>query len=302
MLDVRLAHHLVKAVQPPTRLLFVGDPDQLPSVGPGNVLADLIASETIPLERLTRIYRQEAGSLIVENAHRILAGEALELPERGDKQADFYFFPAEDLHACAERMIEVVTQRIPQNFGHDWIEDVQVISPMYRGACGVDALNERLREAQNVGGLEVRRGGRVWRTGDRVIHTRNNYEKEVFNGDMGRIIEIDGDGVVKVRFPAQDIVYSGSEVSNLKPAFAITVHRSQGGEFPVVVIPLVTQHYMMLQRNLLYTAVTRARRLVVLVGSRRALQMAIDNDRQAQRESALADRLQRLQAEASDAG
>lgn len=295
MLDVVLAHHLLKAVAAPTRLVLVGDPDQLPSVGPGNVLADLLQSGRIPVARLTRIFRQHEHSLIVANAHRILAGELPLLPPRGDRSADFYLFPCEDPEETARLLVEVVTRRIPENFGHRWDEDVQVIAPMYRGPCGVDALNDALREALGIGGREVsggRMGGR-WRVGDRVIHTRNDYEREVFNGDMGRIRSVSEEGVVTVRFPERELPYSGSELSDLRPAFAITVHRSQGGEFPVVVLPLVTQHAVMLQRNLLYTAVTRARQLVVLVGSRRALGMAVANADQAQRESALAERLQR---------
>jgi exodeoxyribonuclease V alpha subunit len=305
MLDVVLAHHLMKAIQPPTRVVFVGDPDQLPSVGPGNVLHDLIASGVVPVHRLSQIYRQAADSLIVANAHRILAGESPILPERGDRDSDFYFFHAEDPHKCAERTIEVVTQRIPETFGMRWIDDVQVIAPMYRGECGVDALNERLRDANapsrdaNARGThvahEVRQGSRVWREGDRVIHTRNDYEKEVFNGDMGRIASVSdgGEPSLVVKYPEREVAYTGSEIADLQPAFAITVHRSQGGEFPSVVLPLVTQHYMMLQRHLLYTAITRAKKLVVLVGSPRALRMAIDNAEQRERQSALAERLRR---------
>ena len=174
-----------------------------------------------------------------------------------------------------------------------WETDVQVIAPMYRGPCGVDALNERLREALGTGGREVQRGSRLWRTGDRVIHTRNDYEKNVFNGDMGRITRIDStNGLeVVVAYPDREVVYAAGELSDLRPAFAITVHRSQGGEFDGVVLPLVTQHFMMLQRNLLYTAITRARKLVVLVGSRRALELAIQNTDQSRRESALAEKL-----------
>jgi len=299
MLDVVLAHHLLKAVAVPTRILFVGDPNQLPSVGPGNVLHDMLNSGVVPTFRLTRIYRQSQGSLIVSNAHRILDGEEPELPEAGDRKADFYFFPADDPVKCAERVVEVVTQRIPQNFGLDWTKDVQVLAPMYKGECGVDALNERLREerAKTLKTVrELRQGTRVWRVGDRVIHTRNDYEKEVFNGDMGEIVRVGDDNSLVVRFPEREVPYTGAEVGDLQPAFAITVHRSQGGEFPAVVFPLVTQHYVMLQRHLLYTAVTRAKKLVVLVGSRRALKMAIDNAEQGQRESALAQKLADLRA------
>lgn len=294
MLDVVLAHHLFKALQAPVRVVLVGDPNQLPSVGPGNVLHDLIASQAAPVFRLTHIYRQANDSLIVVNAHRVLHGEAPLTPASGDKSSDFYFFPAEDAGRAAERLVDVVTQRIPDTFGMKWIDDVQVIAPMYRGECGVDALNDKLRERLAAGDREVRQGSRVWRIGDRVIHTRNDYEKEVFNGDMGRIARIDGDGVVVVKFLDRSVSYEGSELSDLQSAFAITVHRSQGGEFPAVVVPLVMQHWMMLRRNLLYTAITRARKLVVIVGSRSALDTAIENDDEARRGSALAERLATL--------
>lgn len=296
MLDVALAHHLFKALQPPVRVVLVGDPNQLPSVGPGNVLHDLINSHALPVFRLSQIYRQSQDSLIVENAHRILHGEFPLLPEKGDKHADFYFFQAEEPKMAADRLVDVVTKRIPETFGLRWIDDVQVIAPMYRGECGVDALNERLRAEVGATGREVRQGTRVWRVGDRVIHTRNNYDKEVFNGDMGRIERVDGDGIVVVRFPDRSVSYEANELSDLQPAFAITVHRSQGGEYPAVVVPLVMQHWMMLQRNLLYTAITRARTLVVIVGSRRALETAIENDDEARRESALHERLAALVA------
>jgi len=292
MLDVVLAHQLFKAIRPPTRVVLVGDPDQLPSVSAGNVLSDLLASRRVPLWRLTQIYRQEGHSRIVENAHRILRGEWPALPEQGEPLSDFYWFPAEDERGAAERVVEVVTQRIPQRFGLQWTADVQVLAPMYRGECGVDALNARLREALAHDAPQVRLRGQVWRVGDRVIHTRNDYEKEVFNGDMGRIRRIlpEGEGLV-VAYPEQEVVYAPDELGDLQLAFAITVHRSQGGEFPAVVIPLVTQHYPMLQRHLLYTAVTRARKLVVLVGGRRALQLALDNAQQRYRQSALGERL-----------
>ena len=292
MLDVALAYHLMQAVAEGTRVLLVGDPDQLPSVTAGNVLADLLHSGLVPTARLTRIFRQSAQSLIVQNAHRMLAGQALEFPAKGDLDRDFYFFSSPEAAPTADLLIDIVTRRLPETFGVDWQTDVQVIAPMYKGECGVDRLNERLREAQGIGGREVEMGARKWRTGDRVIHTRNDYEREVFNGDMGRIVNVSADGVVTVRFPDQDVVYSGGQLSDLHPAFAITVHRSQGGEFPVVVIPLVTQHWMMLRRNLLYTAITRAKRLLILVGSPKALEMALSHGDDQERTSLLAQRLQ----------
>jgi exodeoxyribonuclease V alpha subunit len=295
MLDVGLAHYLLRAIQPPTRLVLVGDPDQLPSVGAGNVLADLLASGRIPAFCLRHVFRQETTSLIVANAHRILQGELPRWLSREDPVGDFYFFPAENDEQAAARTLEVVTERIPRRFGLDWVKEVQVLAPMYRGACGVDALNERLRAALGSGGSELAWRDRTWRTGDRVIQTRNDYDKQVFNGDMGRIASVDTRNLtVTVRFPEREVVYEAASLGDLSPAFAITVHRSQGGEFPAVVLPLVTQHWPMLQRNLLYTAVTRARKLVVLVGQQRALQRAVANAEQSARESALAARLRKL--------
>ncbi len=292
MLDAALARRLVDAVHAPTRLVMVGDPDQLPSVGAGNVLADLIASKQIPVARLTQVFRQAEESLIVTNAHRTLAGELPRLPERGDAQADFYFFPVEeDPVALAERLVEVVTDRIPRTFGLNWSEDVQVLAPMYKGPAGVDALNERLREALGAKGREVLFGDQRWRTGDRVVQTRNDYERDVFNGDLGRIIRVDQEGVVTVKFPEREVTYERGALGDLKPAFAMTVHRSQGGEFPAIVFPLTMQHSHMLQRNLFYTAITRAKRLVVLVGERRALARAIQTADHAGRNSLLAQRL-----------
>jgi exodeoxyribonuclease V alpha subunit len=290
MLDVVLAHHLFKAVRAPTRLVLVGDPDQLPSVAPGNVLRDLITARAAPCFRLERIHRQERDGLIVENAHRILAGREPLLPARGVHDADFYFFPEDDPAVCAERAVEVATERIPRTFGLDWTRDVQVLSPMYRGECGVDALNARLRAQLPASERELVHSGRSWRAGDRVIQTRNDYDKEVFNGDMGLIARVHDDGLL-VAFPEGQVGYGLADLADLQPAFAITVHRAQGSEYPAVVIPLVTQHFMLLQRNLLYTAVTRARRLLVLVGSRRALRMALDNAEPSLRLSGLAARL-----------
>ncbi|MCA9002525.1 MAG: AAA family ATPase, partial [Planctomycetes bacterium] len=292
MLDVVLAHHLLQAVDDGTRLILVGDPDQLPSVTAGNVLADLLRSGIIPTARLTHIFRQGASSLIVENAHHMLAGESLEYPEKGDLSRDFYFFQSTHPAGTADLLVDIVTRRLAETFDVDWTTDVQVIAPMYKGDCGVDALNDRLREAQGIGGREVENGPNKWRTGDRVLHTRNDYEREIFNGDMGRITEIDANGTVTVKYPEQEVTYTGRELNDLRPAFAITVHRSQGAEFPVVVIPLVQQHWMMLKRKLLYTAITRARRLLILVGSQDALKTALNSTEDNIRTSLLCERLQ----------
>ena len=301
MLDLSLASSLVRAIRAPTRLVLVGDPDQLPSVAPGNVLADLLASDAVPVWRLTQIFRQSEGSRIVTNAHAILQGRLPEFPAPGGPLSDFYLFPTEGEEPTSDRLVEVVTRRIPERFGLDWLTDVQVLSPMYRGECGVDRLNERLREHVPDARREARLRGRVWREGDRVIHTRNDYEKEVFNGDMGRVERINADGSgLTVMYPDRPVFYEPEDLGDLQPAFAITVHRSQGGEFPGVVMPLVTQHWLMLQRHLLYTAVTRARKLVVLVGSPRALQMAVENADQRLRNSGLEERLRRAMRDGED--
>ena len=300
MLDAALARRLVDAVASPTRLILVGDPDQLPSVGAGNVLADLLASGIVPVARLSQVFRQSTESLIITNAHRVLEGRLPELPARGVQDADFYFFPVEEgQEQLAQRLVEVATERIPKTFGLDWAHDVQVLAPMYKGPAGVDSLNERLREALGEGGREVLFDGRTWRNGDRVVQTRNDYEREVFNGDLGRITRVDEEGTVTVKFPDREVVYERGALGDLKPAFAMTVHRSQGGEFPCVVFPLSNQHAHMLQRNLFYTAITRAKRLVVLVGERRALQRAVENAQQSSRLSLLAARLRDAAAASS---
>jgi len=291
MLDVALARRLIDAVEAPSRVIFVGDPDQLPAVGPGAVLADLLASAAVPTARLTQVFRQDDRSLIVSNAHLVLEGREPRLPPRGVVDSDFYFFAVENgAEAIAERVVDVVTQRIPRSFGLDWQEDVQVLAPMYKGPAGVDALNERLRAhlAGDAFDTQTR-----YRKGDRLVQTRNDYEREVFNGDLGRVVRVDGDGAIHVRFQDKEVAYGRGEQGDLQPAFAMTVHRSQGGEFPAVVFPLTSQHAHMLQRNLFYTAITRARRLVVLVGERRALRMAVENASQARRFSGLAARLVR---------
>ncbi|MBN1261172.1 MAG: ATP-dependent RecD-like DNA helicase, partial [Anaerolineae bacterium] len=292
MIDVLLMNHLLKAVEVGTHLLLVGDVDQLPSVGPGNVLRDLIASEVAPVTRLDTIFRQAADSFIIVNAHRINRGE---MPTISQQATDFFLFQQPDAEKAADLLIDIVARRIPAKFGHDPDRDIQVLSPMHRGAVGVGALNRRLQECLNPpseGKAEIRHGSRVFRVGDRVMQIRNDYERQVFNGDMGRIsgIELD-DYTLVVDFDGALIPYEFSQLDELIHAYAVSIHKSQGSEFPVVVAPLLTQHYMMLQRNLLYTAVTRARTLVVLVGSRRAIAIAVQNDKIVQRNTRLAERL-----------
>lgn len=295
MIDTLLMNHLLKAVEAGSHLLLVGDVDQLPSVGAGNVLRDLIASGCVPTVRLDTIFRQAAESFIIVNAHRINRGEFPIFPKPG---RDFFFFNQPDPEKAAALILDLVRRRIPTRFGFDPERDIQVLSPMHRGAVGVGSLNTRLQEALNPGrpGVdEYKHGHRVLRVGDRVMQIRNNYDKNVFNGDMGRIVAIDRDEqTLTVEFDGQPVEYEFYQVDQLVHAYAVSVHKSQGSEYPVVVIPLLPQHYLMLQRNLLYTAVTRAREMVVLVGTKQAIAMAVRNDKIAERNSRLDVRLREL--------
>ena len=298
MLDLPLTYNLVKALAPGTHLLLVGDVDQLPSVGPGNVLHDVIVSGAAPVTRLQLIFRQAAGSEIISNAHRINRGDLPVFPTRdpaADTQPDFYLFPAEDAAAAADWIIDLVSKRIPKQFGLDSLEDIQVLAPLYRGQAGVDALNDRLQAALNParkGSPEKNLFGTTYRPGDKVMQLENDYTKEVFNGDIGTLREIEESGrTLTVDFDGRPVEYEWSEADTLTLAYAVSVHKAQGAEFPAVVLPIVTQHYIMLRRNLLYTAVTRAQRLCVLAGSRRALGIAVNNNQEARRCSALDWRL-----------
>lgn len=296
MMDVALAYHLVKAVAPGTRLILVGDVQQLPPVGPGYPLRDIIDSGVVSVARLTRIFRQEQQSLIVHNAHRILRGQEL-IVNRAE--GDFFFLECDDPEEAASLVRDLAVRRVPGFIGGDPIDDVQVLSPMRRSVTGVDHLNEMLQASLNPPSSakpELRMGAGTFRLGDKVMQTRNNYEKNVFNGDIGRVVDVDGEaGVLWVTFPQpegpQTVQYEVSELDELSLAYCITVHKSQGSEYPAVIMPLTTQHYVMLQRNLLYTAVTRAKRLVVLVGSKRALRMALEGMNEEPRTSLLAARL-----------
>jgi len=292
MLDLLLTNHLLKAIHPESHLLLVGDVDQLPSVGAGNVLNDVIESGTAAVVRLTEIFRQAEGSLIIVNAHRINQGK---MPLFSETATDFFLFPADDAERAADLIVDLVQNRIPRRFGLDPLDDIQVLSPLHRGAAGVAELNRRLQETLNPpadGKAERRQVGRVFRAGDRVMQTTNDYDKEVFNGDMGRITALDPvDQVLTVRMDGRDVAYDFTELDELIHAYAVSVHKSQGSEYRAVVVPVLTQHYMMLQRNLLYTAVTRAKELVVLVGARRAIAIAVRNNQIAERHTALDVRL-----------
>ncbi|HMQ55235.1 MAG TPA: ATP-dependent RecD-like DNA helicase [Anaerolineae bacterium] len=292
MIDLVLMNNVLKAVDPVTHLLLVGDADQLPSVGAGNVLRDFIASGAIPTTRLDVIFRQAADSTIITNAHRINQGQSPLFPN--DKQ-DFYFFGKEEPEEAAELLVDIVARRIPEKFDLPHA-DIQVLSPMHRGTVGARVLNEKLQTRLNplrYDQPEYRSGSRVFRIKDRVLQLRNNYDKEVFNGDVGTISRIDlEEGEVVVEFEGRPVSYEFSDLDELTLAYAMSVHKSQGSEYPVVVLPMLTQHYMLLQRNLLYTAITRAKQMVVIVGTRKAIAMAVRNDKILARWSALAQRLQ----------
>jgi exodeoxyribonuclease V alpha subunit len=293
LVDLPLFTSLLRALKPGTSLLLVGDPDQLPSVGPGNVLRDLIDSHHVPVVRLTEIFRQAAGSRIVANAHAILRGEMPDLsraPETGGQPSDFHFQSVEEPERVAEAVRDIVAWRIPERLGLDPRRDVQVLCPMHRGACGAQAMNAMLQSALNPNGRPV--GDGSLREGDRVMQVRNDYTREVFNGDLGIVRHADeSSGSLLVEFEGRLVAYATADLDALALAYAVTVHKAQGGEYPAVVLPLVTEHYPMLQRNLLYTAVTRGKRLVVVVGSKRALSLAIRNSTVAMRWSRLAERL-----------
>ncbi len=292
MLDATLAHHLLKAVPRGAGLVLVGDVNQLPSVGPGNVLGDVIASGAVPVVTLTEIFRQAKESDIVVNAHRVNQGRMPRSRSEAEGLGDFYFVEREDPEQVREMVLTLVQERIPARFGLDPLEDVQVLCPMNRGELGTRRLNEALRERLNPTGPELARGDRAFRVGDKVMQLRNNYDKDVFNGDVGRVRAVDTQArECQVLFDGRPVVYAVAELDELSLAYAVSVHKSQGSEYPAVVMPILTQHYVMLRRNLLYTAMTRGRKLVVLVGSKRALGMAVSNAKAGERHTGLAWRL-----------
>ncbi|MCC6602666.1 MAG: ATP-dependent RecD-like DNA helicase [Anaerolineae bacterium] len=292
MLDLLLTHNLLKAIGPDSHLLLVGDVDQLPSVGAGDVLRDLIDSGKTAVVRLQTIFRQASDSLIISNAHLINEGK---MPQTTPEAQDFFLFIKEAPDEAAELLVDVVKNRVPLKFKLDPLDDIQVLSPMYNGAVGVSNLNLLLQEALNPPGqgkAERKLAGRLFRVGDKVMQTVNNYDKNVYNGDIGRVTGMDIlQQTLTVSIDGAPVVYDFLEVDELVHAFAISVHKSQGAEYPCVVMPVATQHYLMLQRNLLYTAVTRAKKLVVLVGTRKAIRIAVQNDKTTQRHTALDWRL-----------
>ena len=299
MLDIPLALFLFRAVSPGTTVVLVGDSDQLPSVGPGTFLMDLIMSGAACVTHLSRIYRQGAASRIITNAHAVNSGRLPDLtPVPKNVFSDFYWIEQDDPERVISIIGEMARERIPKRFKFDPMRDIQVLTPMNRGNCGTKALNESLQSVLNperMKGPKLVFGDKMFRYGDRVMQLRNNYDKKVFNGDMGRIVHIDPKNkMFKVKFEEKVVEYEYVEADQIVLSYAVTVHKSQGSEFPVVIMPILTQHYIMLQRNLLYTGMTRAKKLMVLIGSRKALSMAVDNARMEPRFSRLRARLKQL--------
>ncbi len=294
MMDIHLMAHLLRAIPDTASLIIVGDVDQLPSVGPGMVLRDSIESGALPVVKLREVFRQAKESLIVANAHRVNRGEMPLEPKGSSELRDYYFIEENDAERCVDILVELCRERIKERFDLDPIKDVQVIAPMQRGTLGVQKLNTRLQEVLNPAGSgpSVQSGGRVFRPGDKLIQIRNNYEKNVFNGDIGLIKSVDpSTGAITVNFSPDVVEYSRNALDELVHAYAVTIHKSQGSEYPAVIILLHTQHYPMLQRNLVYTALTRAKRLAVLIGSKKALAMAVKNSKVRSRWSHLAGRI-----------
>ncbi len=291
MIDIMLMYNLLKALPAHMTLIMVGDTDQLPSVGAGNVLGDIISSERIPVVRLSRIFRQAQGSRIVMNAHRINKGEQIDM--RGGRDSDFFFAAKETNDEVVELVVKYCTENLPRYYHVDALQDIQVLTPMQRGVCGAANLNQVLQEAMNPGSILLRRGGMQYRLHDKVMQIRNDYDKEVFNGDIGVINHVDmEERELTVNFDGREVVYDVSELEELTLAYATTIHKSQGSEYPIVVMPFTMSHYVMLQRNLLYTGVTRAKKILVLVGEKKAVWYAIKNETTADRNTRLAIRLQ----------
>ncbi len=292
MIDTILMYHLVKAIPPNATLILVGDVDQLPSVGPGNVLKDIIDSRAFRVITLNEIFRQCQDSLIVVNAHRINAGEFPTLRQEHGGNTDFYFIEEEDPEKILERILKLYSRGLPNRFGFKTVQEIQVLTPMHRGLIGASNLNAELQQVLNPEGTGLSRGGRIYKQRDKVMQTTNNYDKEVFNGDIGIITEIDTEEQeLKVDFEGREVAYDFTELDELELAYAISVHKSQGSEYPAVIMPVAIQHYMLLLRNLIYTGITRGKKLVVLVGTKKALAIAIRNNKPQLRYTLLRRRL-----------
>ncbi|MBM4312325.1 MAG: ATP-dependent RecD-like DNA helicase [Deltaproteobacteria bacterium] len=292
MIDTLLMHHLLKAVPAKAAFVMVGDVNQLPSVGAGNVLKDIIESRAVPVVELKEIFRQARESSIIVNAHLINEGSMPNLNSSRDKLDDFYFIEQEDPRKVMELIIALVRERIPRRFGFDPLDDIQVLTPMHRGIIGGTNLNTELQKALNPGDEGVARMGRLYKVGDKVMQIVNNYDKEIYNGDIGRILSIDAEAQeIIVSIDNREIPYGYSELDELVHAYAVSIHKSQGSEYPAVVIPILTQHYVLLQRNLLYTGVTRGKKLVVIIGTRKAMAIAIRNNKTQKRYTLLNERV-----------
>jgi exodeoxyribonuclease V alpha subunit len=294
MVDLVLMYNLLKAVPDEAVLVLVGDIDQLPSVGAGNVLRDIIDSGAVEVVRLTAIFRQARGSMIITNAHRVNQGR---MPKyTGPRNRDFFFIQEEDPEQAADTIVSLVTERLPRYYQADPVKDIQVLCPMLKGTTGAHNLNRLLQEKLASGSFSIKYGGTTYYIGDKVMQIKNNYDKNVFNGDIGFIESIDQeDRTLVISFDDRKVEYDFTELDEIILAYASTVHKSQGSEYPIVVAPLSTQHYVMLQRNLLYTCITRAKKVFVLVGTKQAVAMAVRNNKIAKRNTMLADRIRELE-------
>ena len=298
MMDLLLAYQLIRAIPNHAALILVGDVDQLPSVGPGCVLRDIIDSGLIPVCRLTQVFRQAAQSAIITNAHKVNKGQIPVFPRgkvQSPDQTDFYFVHAEEPEKAVSLVIDLTRKAIPDRFGFDSFSDIQVLSPMQRGLLGCRNLNTALQESLNPEGPSVQRCGWTFRVGDKVMQTVNDYDKDVFNGDIGRIESLDTiDQEVIVQFDGREVTYDFNELDELILSYAVSVHKSQGAEYSAVVISIHIQHYALLQRNLLYTEITRGRKLVVLVGTQKAVAIAVKHVDSKRRVTLLKERLKQF--------
>lgn len=292
MVDCILMHHLLKAIPPRATFIMVGDVNQLPSVGAGNVLNDIISSGAVPVVELNEIFRQAQQSSIIMNAHKINAGIVPSFKPAEGELDDFFFVQREEPEEVLNLILDLVKDRIPNKFGFDPIDDIQVLTPMHKGTVGAGNLNSQLQDILNPSGNDVTRGGRSFRVHDKVMQIRNNYDKEVFNGDIGRVVKIDQEAQeLTISFDGRDVDYDFSDLDEVVLAYAVSVHKAQGSQFPVIVIPVHTQHYVLLQRNLIYTGITRGRKLVVMVGTKKALAIAVKNNKTQKRYTRLKWRL-----------
>jgi exodeoxyribonuclease V alpha subunit len=295
MIDIILMNNLLKAIPAKSIFILVGDVDQLPSVGAGSVLNDMIESGKIPVIKLSEIFRQAKQSSIVLNAHMINSGKIPQLLPSQDRLDDFYFIEQDDPEKVLDIIIRLVKERIPLRFGFDSLKDIQVLTPMHRGLVGADNLNTILQRELNYGQEGLHRSGRFYRVGDKIMQIRNNYDREVYNGDIGRIVKLDDElQEATLAFDGREVLYEYSDLDEIVLSYAVSVHKSQGAEYPSVVMPLLMQHYMLLQRNLLYTAVTRGKKLVVIVGTKKALAIAVRNNRSQKRFTLFSQRLEMI--------